>query len=119
MNRALNNSYDLERLFKDYGRANQFSLWGYVALFEHLEQYEEETGESLTVDPVSLSCDFTEYDSATEAVSELFGSATVMTDGEQFITEEEALELLEEQKTVIRVADHISTGGLRVIVREG
>jgi hypothetical protein len=110
MNRAINSDYDLQRYFEEYGRGEQFSPYGFKALFEYLEEYEEATGESLTVDPVSLSCDFTEYESATEALAELHGSAV------ELLTEERALELLEEQKTVIRVADYISTGGLRVII---
>lgn len=111
MNRALNTSYDLERLFKDYGRENQFSRWGYVALFEYLEQYEEDTGESLTVDPVGLSCDFIEYESATEALAELQGSAV------ELLTEEQALKLLAVNYYVIEVRDYISTAGNRVIVQ--
>jgi len=51
-------------------RKDTFSYAGKRALFDYLEQYEQETGEDLELDIVSLCCDFTEYDSAMEAVEE-------------------------------------------------
>lgn len=114
MNRAILNDYDLQRYFEDYGRGEQFSPYGFKALFEYLEQYEEETGENLTVDPVGLSCDFTEYESAREALEELHGLST------RHMTEARALELLEDEYGhIIRVRDHIETAGDRVIVWQG
>lgn len=47
--------------FAAAGRNNQFSYNGLVALFDYLEQYEDETGTELELDVVSLCCDFTEY----------------------------------------------------------
>lgn len=38
------NLYDFERAFVDMNRANNFTYEGKKALFEYLEQYEEETG---------------------------------------------------------------------------
>jgi hypothetical protein len=32
-----------------------------VALFEYLEQYEDDCGTELDFDPVAIRCDFTEY----------------------------------------------------------
>lgn len=43
-------------------RKNQFSYEGKNALFEHLEQYEEDTGEQIELDTITLCCDYTEYD---------------------------------------------------------
>ena len=40
---------------------NNFSYDGLVALFDYLEQYEEDCGIELDFDPVALRCDFTEY----------------------------------------------------------
>ena len=39
----------------------QFSYVGRVALFEYLEQYEEDCGAELDFDPIAIRCDFTEY----------------------------------------------------------
>ena len=54
--------YDFERAFKDFDRDN-FSYDGLKALFEYLEEYEDDTGEELELDVIALCCDYTEYDS--------------------------------------------------------
>ena len=40
---------------------NAFSYHGRVALFEYLEQLEEDLGYELDFDPVGLRCDYAEY----------------------------------------------------------
>ncbi len=55
------NFYDFEKAFRDYGREKQFSRAGLKALFDHLEEYEEETGQELELDVIGLCCDFAEY----------------------------------------------------------
>lgn len=47
-------------------RPESFSRNGLIALFEHLEEYEEACGEELELDVIALCCDFTEYDSLQE-----------------------------------------------------
>jgi hypothetical protein len=47
-------------------RQNQFSYEGKRALFDYLEQYEEETGEEIELDIVALCCEYTEYESLKE-----------------------------------------------------
>ena len=39
----------------------QFSYDGRVALFDYLEDYEQECETELDFDPVAIRCDFTEY----------------------------------------------------------
>ena len=56
------NIYDFQRAFKTYDRDN-FSYDGLKALFEYLEEYEDDTGEELELDVIALCCDYTEYDS--------------------------------------------------------
>lgn len=46
-----------------------FSYQGKIALFEHLEQMEEETGHEMEYDPIAIRCDFTEYASLEEIQS--------------------------------------------------
>jgi len=46
--------------FRAYERMDNFSYEGAQALFEYLEQYEEETGEELELDVIALCCDYTE-----------------------------------------------------------
>jgi len=59
------NMYDFERAFKRFERDN-FSYDGLKALFEYLEDYEEDTGEEVELDVIALCCDYMEYDSLKE-----------------------------------------------------
>ena len=56
------NNYDFHRAFEEMNRQANFSYEGLNALFEYLEQYEEDTGEEMELDVIALCCDFTEYE---------------------------------------------------------
>ena len=43
-------------------RPNNFSYDGLIALFEWLEQYEEDTETEMELDVIGICCDFSEYD---------------------------------------------------------
>lgn len=59
--------YDFEDAFNNSDTyKNNFSYEGKKALFEYLENYEEDTGEDIELDIVALCCDYTEYDSFEE-----------------------------------------------------
>ncbi len=45
---------------------DNFSYEGKRALFDYLENYEEETDEEIELDPVALCCEYTEYESLKE-----------------------------------------------------
>ena len=47
--------------FRKMGRENQFSYDGLEALFNYLEDYEDDTGESIELDVIALCCEYTEY----------------------------------------------------------
>lgn len=53
--------YDFINEFKNYGREEQFSREGLIALFEYLEDLEDATGEPIELDVIALCCEFTEY----------------------------------------------------------
>jgi hypothetical protein len=55
------NFNDFTKTFHDYGRGTQFTYEGLRALFEHLEEYEDETGEEVELDVIALCCDCSEY----------------------------------------------------------
>ena len=38
-----------------------FTVQGSLALFDYIEQYEQDCGEEMEFDPVGLRCDYTEY----------------------------------------------------------
>jgi len=60
------NEYDFVRAFNNTDRENNFSNAGRRALFEFLEQLEEETGTETELDIISLCCEFTEYEDLEE-----------------------------------------------------
>jgi hypothetical protein len=87
------NIYQFERAFVDMNRNDNFSYEGKKALFEYLEQYEEDCGTEIELDVIALCCDYSEYASALEACAEVAS--------EKFETEEEALEYLRDNTQVI------------------
>jgi hypothetical protein len=48
--------------FRHAGREDQFSYQAKEALFEYLEDFEEETGEPYELDVIALCCEFQESD---------------------------------------------------------
>lgn len=93
--------------FRRMGRENQFSSEAMEALFEHIENYEQETGAPLELDVIALCCEFAEYETALEAAADYgFTSeleADDFEDAEDFedAREEEALEWLRDRTEVI------------------
>ena len=51
---------------KSVNYKNNFSYQGLVALFEYIEQYEDDFGEEFEFDMIGLCCDYTEYSSLAE-----------------------------------------------------
>jgi len=72
-------------------RPNQFSYAGLRALFAHLEELET-MGEEMELDVIALCCDYSEYPNALTAAEDMCW---------QFDSEEEALDRLQEETTVI------------------
>jgi len=56
--------------FRDMDRKEQFSYKGKKALFEYLEQLEEDLDEEIELDVIALCCDFTEYEDLAEFQNE-------------------------------------------------
>ena len=59
------NEYDFLKAFKEC-RPNKFSRAGLFALYDYLEQYEDDTGEEIELDVIALCCEYAEYDSLQE-----------------------------------------------------
>ena len=45
---------------------NNFSYEGRKALFDYLEELEDDTGEKIEFDPIALCCEYSEYDNLKE-----------------------------------------------------
>lgn len=93
--------------FRNMGRENQFSREALEALFNYLEEYEQDTGEDLELDVIGLCCDFTEYSNAIEAAAD-YGFTSELEaedyeDAESYedAREDEAREWLEDRTIVI------------------
>ena len=86
------NIYDFRRGFEDSDRKDQFSYEGQEALFDYLEQFEDDTGEEVEFDVIALCCEYTEYDNLKELQ-------------EAYSDEYKTLQDLEETTQVIRIPD--------------
>lgn len=67
---------DFANAFERKGRGDQFSRAGLRALFDYLEQMEEETGEQIELDVIEFCCEYIEVeadelDEAGEVIAEL------------------------------------------------
>lgn len=101
------NSSMLVDAFRRMGRENQFSREALEALFEYIENYEEDTGTRVELDVVGLCCEFTEYENAI-AAAEDYGFTSELEaddyeDAESYedAKEDEALEWLQDRTEVI------------------
>jgi hypothetical protein len=73
------NTYDIaNELLADSCAA--WSRAGAFALAEHLEEYEESTGEEIELDVVAIRCDFSEYTSLQDWASEYFSNESEAVD---------------------------------------
>ena len=96
------NETDFLDAFRNYGRDDQFSRAGLIALFDYLEEY---AGEEQELDVIGLCCDFSEYPTALEAAKE-YGCTPeedydVEPEEREERREEAALDWLRDQTTVI------------------
>ena len=62
--------YSFVESFRACGRGTQFSPDALRALFEHLERVEEDTDTELTLDPIALCCEWSEYPTALAAATD-------------------------------------------------
>ena len=82
--------------------------WSYAGAFaiaEWFEEIEESTGEEINFDVVAIRCDFSEYESALEAVADYHGGIAKWDDYDKDLDEADledtCLDYLHENTTVI------------------
>ncbi len=61
------NGDELRHEFQSYGRGEQFSRWGFDALFKYFDEFSEDIGEDIQLDVIALCCEWSEYDSIEKA----------------------------------------------------
>ena len=60
------NEYQFRDAFHKMERGEQFSYDGLSALYDYLEQLEDDIGEEIELDVIALCCEYAEYDSLAE-----------------------------------------------------
>jgi hypothetical protein len=60
------NKYEFSDAFQKMGRGDQFSYEGLIALFDYLEILEDDIGEPIELDVISLCCEYSEYENLKE-----------------------------------------------------
>lgn len=81
--------------FRNMGRGEQFTYSGLQALFNYLEEIEEETGEEIELDVIALCCEYSEYANVAEFVSAYDDSYIVWETEPEEADEEEGTEAVE------------------------
>ena len=93
------NSWDFQDAFRQMDRQNQFTYDGQKALFNYLEDYENDTGESIELDVIALCCEYTEYENMQEFIDAYgddyktiedieYQTSVIMIDDESFIIQD-------------------------------
>lgn len=88
-------------------RPNQFSRKALVALFDYLDQLEQDLGEEQELDVIALCCEWTEYGDAIEAAEAYGWEAPDVSEGEERddTSERKAWEWLADNTQVIGFED--------------
>ena len=89
--------------FRDCGRGEQFTYEALGALFDYLEQLEDDIGEPIELDVIALCCEWSEYDSARDAADD-YGWTFDDPDADEDAMNDEALEWLQDRTSVIEFA---------------
>lgn len=103
---TIDNGYQLEQLFREYGRENHFSIEGFDALYDYLYDYSEDVGEDFKVDVIALCCDFTEYESWEELYNNYSYSYNREEEAWEDTDQEAFKEWVQDRTTVIEVTNY-------------
>lgn len=93
---------DFRDAFRRMDRADQFSREGLKALFDYLEEIEQESGTELELDVIALCCEYSEETYADAA--EAYG-IQIDDDSDESDVRQSVLEYLEERTTVVYAGD--------------
>ncbi len=78
--------------FRSMGRNDNFSYDGKKALFEYLEQLEEDTSTEIELDIIALCCEYSEYENLAEFQKD-------------YTDDYQTIEDIEEKTSVIKIDD--------------
>lgn len=107
MKETLTTENAASRLYEDENA--DWSYAGARALVEYLEELEDDIGEEIEFDRVALRCEYTEYESAEEAVeacnSDDYEDLKEQSDGDADDLKELCMEYLQKHTTVILIPE--------------
>jgi len=85
------------------GNGGDFTIDALHALFDYLEQWENDVGEPIEFDPIGLCCQFSEYASAPHAVNDINSAeySDIKRDKDLDNVEAECLEWLQDRTIVV------------------
>ena len=112
MKRTINFNDFVDEFNRFEDRKDQFSYHGKRALFEHVENYEEDTGKQIELDIVALCCEFTEFANL-EEFQEVYHS-NYLRKGEEYDT----IEAIEERTIVIPILDNAGNKTERFLIQD-
>ena len=106
------NEIEFTNEFEKMNRGNNFSMEGKKALFEYIEQYEEETGEEIELDIIALCCEYTEYKTAIECAKNYnkFALSAPSNELSEEEAEKEAIDFLRDRTVVIEFEGGVIVG---------
>ena len=102
--------HDFLDAFRRYGRADQFTRAGLIALLDYLEDYEEQLHEQLELDVIALCCNYSEYGAAIDAARKNGYEYDPDSEDAEDHTEQAALAWLRDQTTVIEFDGGVIVG---------
>ena len=85
------------------GRGDQFSYEAKSALFEYLEEYEQDTETEIELDVIALCCDYSEHENIEEWAKDYFGGTEKV--------ETEFSWTLEDDEIADAIRDYINENG--------
>ena len=106
---TIDNAYQLEQLFKECGRENYFSYYGFQALYDYLDRYSDDIGEDFKVDVIAICCDFTEYESWEEIYNNYSYSYNNEEETWEDTDHEAFMEWVQDRTQVIECTDYKDT----------
>ena len=102
--------YDFMDAFQGM-ESHGFSYNGLKALYEWFEEYEEDCGVETELDPIAISCDFSEYSSALEVVTDCEYDCDYDDCDDEEDREAVALEYLRDNTTVLEFSGGVIIQG--------
>ena len=67
------NFHNFQDAFQKMGRGNNFSYEGLRALFDYIEQLEEDIGQEIELDVIALCCEYSEIEDNEEEYKQYIG----------------------------------------------